>query len=183
VFAVDSHTAQSFGDGTFIGMEPMPGYHDPDTPKDRWFYQNTLTIKGSNATLNKIPVSYYKGRKSYSASDGGFYTYRGTVSFADGKWHIVFLLVDSDYVPVPVGKDGKPIPSTPRQFTIERVKDRSLRVDKVIYRTSKQKSSTPNQTMQRTLRWPTAHFMSVCHSPLACVDSCSGLAVADLWSR
>jgi hypothetical protein len=126
-----------FGDDTFVGMEPMLGYHDPKTPNDRWFHQNTLTIKGLDVTLKKSPVSFYKGKKSYSASDGGFYTYAGTMSFSDGRWHIELLLTDSDYVAVPVGKDGKPIPPKPQQFAIKRIKDGSIQFDKVTYRRSK----------------------------------------------
>lgn len=137
VSAGDLPKTPAFGDGTFVGLEPMPGYHDPETPKDRWFHQNTLTIKGRDVTLHKIPVSYYKGKKWYSASDGGFYTYTGTLTFSDGHWHLELLLTESDYVKESVGKNGKPIPPQPQQFPITRMKDGSLQADKVTYRPSK----------------------------------------------
>ncbi len=141
---IQAHAASSpktplFGDGIFVGMEPMPGYHDPLTPKDRWFHQNTLTIKGRDATLSKSPVSYNNGRKSYSASDGGFYTYRGAVNFSGGQWQLVLLLIGSDYVARPIDKDGKPIPPKPQRFTITRMKDGSLQIGEVTYRRSKSK--------------------------------------------
>jgi len=37
--------------------------------------------------------------------------------------------------------------------------------------------------MERTARYLTIHFTSVCHPTVYCVDRCSGLAVADLVSR
>jgi hypothetical protein len=44
-------------------------------------------------------------------------------------------------------------------------------------------ASIPNQVMQRTARSRMMHFMSVCHSPVQCIESFTGLAVADLVSR
>jgi hypothetical protein len=84
-------------------------------------------------------VSYYKGKKWVSASDGGFFTYTGTVSFSDGHWSVELLLTDSAYVAEERGPDGKPIPPKPQQFAIARMKDGSMRIDKVTYRKSKPK--------------------------------------------
>ena len=135
-FAADPQQTQPLTDGTYVGMEPMPNI-SPDEPKARWFHQNTLTIKGDAATLSKSPVWFKNGKKFYSASDGGFYTYRGTVSIADGHWSVELLLTDSGYVGVPIGKDGKPMPPKPQQFTITRTKDGSFLIGKVTYRRSK----------------------------------------------
>src|SRR5207244_1745626 len=44
-------------------------------------------------------------------------------------------------------------------------------------------SKSSNQAMQRTASQAAIRFVSVCHRPLLCVASHSGLAVADLVSR
>ena len=41
----------------------------------------------------------------------------------------------------------------------------------------------PNETMQRTASQSAFHFSSLCHPPFGCVESCTGLAVADLVPR
>jgi hypothetical protein len=134
--AAEPPQAPLFGDGTYVGMEPMHNI-SPDEPKARWFHENTLKISGDAVILNKSPVWFKNAKKFYSASDGGFYGYRGSVSFADGHWHMDLLLTESDYVAVRIDKDRKPIPPKPQQFTITRMDDRSFVVDKVTYRRSK----------------------------------------------
>jgi hypothetical protein len=42
---------------------------------------------------------------------------------------------------------------------------------------------TPNQAMQRTASRAAIDFLSVCHPPVDCVATHSGLAVADLAFR
>jgi hypothetical protein len=41
----------------------------------------------------------------------------------------------------------------------------------------------PNHAMQRTASQPAIDILSVGHPRFGCVDSCTGLAVADLVSR
>jgi hypothetical protein len=41
----------------------------------------------------------------------------------------------------------------------------------------------PNQAMQRTASQPATYVLSIFHPPFTCVESCTGLAVADLVSR
>ena len=136
-FAADA--PQTFGDGSYVAVEPMANLRDPLKPKARWFHENTLTISGADVTLNKVPAFTNKGEKGYSASDGGFYTYRGTLNLTDGQWYIELLLTESDYVGFRIDKEGKPIPPKPQQFTITRMKDGSILIDKVTYRRSKPK--------------------------------------------
>jgi hypothetical protein len=133
--AADSPQARPFSDGTYVGMEPMSSL-SPGEPRTRWLHENTLTIKGDAVTLSKSPVCIKKGKKFYSASDGGFYTYRGTLNVAERHWRVEVLLTDSDYAAVPIGPDGKPLRPEPQQFTITPTKDGSLRVGKVTYRVS-----------------------------------------------
>jgi len=102
LFVCCTHTscdARSLTDGTFVGMEPMTNL-SADEPGTAWFHQNTLVIKGGHATLDKIPVWTKAGKLVYSASDGGFYTYQGTVESIAGHCILHLKLTASDYVPV-----------------------------------------------------------------------------------
>jgi hypothetical protein len=137
-FAANPAQTRLFTDGTYLGMEPMVNL-SPDEPKARWFHENTLVIRGDTVTLNKSPVWFKDGEKFFSASDGGFYTYRGTLSFVDGQWRVTLLLTDSDYVGVRVNRNRKPLPPKPQRSIITRTKDGSLLVGEVTYRKSKRK--------------------------------------------
>jgi len=44
-------------------------------------------------------------------------------------------------------------------------------------------TQSSNQAMQRTASKPATDIWRICHSRFGCVAPCSGLAVADLWSR
>jgi hypothetical protein len=47
--------------------------HDRDT---RWFHENTVSVRNDEAIFGKVPITIRHGKKTYSASDGGFLTYR-----------------------------------------------------------------------------------------------------------
>jgi hypothetical protein len=83
--------------GTFVGLEPIADF-DPSDPRAHWFHKCTLTIKGTNATLSKIPVFIKEGAMSYSASDGGFLEYRGAAAFEGDHSTLYLALTASDYV-------------------------------------------------------------------------------------
>lgn len=121
-------------DGEYIGLEKMPNLSPYD--KDaQWFHENTLTIKGNKVTLKKVPIIIKKGEKEYSASDGGFYTYKGNIVFSKGKRILILVLVNSDYVPVRVdeGNDRH----KPEQLKIDIKKDGSLFIAGVLYKKKK----------------------------------------------
>jgi len=85
--------------GEFVGMEEIKDYE----PGRKWFHENSLLIKDNEAVLDKVPVEIVKGRKQYSASDGGFITYRGRFSRRDGKLFVTLRPFDSDYIIFPTG--------------------------------------------------------------------------------
>lgn len=91
--------------GDFIGIQ-----HDesqsPDEPGVKWFHENTLVVRGNEAVLDEVPFTVSKGRKTYSASDGGFATCRGRFFEKDGKTFISLRLFQSDYIIFPVPVNG-----------------------------------------------------------------------------
>jgi hypothetical protein len=70
-------------------------------PKEKWFHEVKVVIKGSNITITKYPISYDSlGKKWYSASDGGFLTYKGTITKSGDLYVAKTALVDYDYIGV-----------------------------------------------------------------------------------
>ncbi|MBJ6111575.1 hypothetical protein JAO73_21315 [Hymenobacter sp. BT523] len=89
--------------GRYVGMDYM-GKQDvtPDDSTDRWYHENTVTVKADSLFLESVPVVFYKNQpKAYSSSDGGFYSYKGKV-YGRGNQIIAKLLVTNhDYVMIP----------------------------------------------------------------------------------
>lgn len=81
----------------------MPNLTPEDHPA-RWFHENTLVIGNDEAILDKLPITIRHGKKSYSASDGGFMTYRARFTSKDEQAVVRLRLFESDYVVFPVGK-------------------------------------------------------------------------------
>ncbi|WP_345117776.1 hypothetical protein [Hymenobacter algoricola] len=91
-----------------------PSHDDitPDDTTDRWYHENRLLIRGDSAFLEKMPVVIKDGEKGYSASDGGFYTYKGRINAYPDSLVTRFRLVNHDYMLTrfrylrPPGKDS-----------------------------------------------------------------------------
>jgi hypothetical protein len=90
--------------GAYVALEEMPNI-SPDEPNAKWFHENTLLVRNNEAILYMAPVWFKKGKKFYSASDGGFLTYRGRFFQKDGLSFLELRLFESDYVAFPVGSD------------------------------------------------------------------------------
>lgn len=92
-------------DGEYVGLERMPDL----TPEDRdaaWFHENSLLIRNDEAILDKVPIVIRHREKVYSASDGGFLTYRAEFIVKDGQSFVVLRLFQSDYVGFLRDKNG-----------------------------------------------------------------------------
>jgi hypothetical protein len=85
-------------DGDYVGLEKIENYES----HVKWFHENTLLIRNGEVILDKLPLTIKHGKKSYSASDGGFLTYRGRFFKKDGQTFISLRLFQSDYVAFPV---------------------------------------------------------------------------------
>jgi hypothetical protein len=85
--------------GTFIGVEAMKDYSDPSNPKYKWYHLSALTFKGDSVFLEQSPIAIYKMDTIFSASDGGFYSYAGTIGKYEGKPFLDLKLKSCDYCP------------------------------------------------------------------------------------
>lgn len=72
--------------GTYLGVEEIcyalkdgtkECYTDDDNPKRKWYHLTYIKIKGDSVFVDQSPINIYKKDTAYSASDGGFYYYRG----------------------------------------------------------------------------------------------------------
>lgn len=83
---------------------------DSHNPKRKWYHQNTLKIKGDSVFLDQRPISVYRNDTSYSASDGGFFYYRGIwTKISDSTFSIDLIEIFCDHCPelVEKQKDGR----------------------------------------------------------------------------
>jgi hypothetical protein len=86
--------------GDFIGLLPMKDYGDPAKPKYKWYHLSELTFKGDSIFLEQSPVAIFNRDTVFSASDGGFYTYRGILKNYKGNTIASLTLHDCDYCPM-----------------------------------------------------------------------------------
>jgi hypothetical protein len=122
-FATADTPERVANDGTYVGLQAET-YVDPGDPKAKWFHENRLLISNDDAILDKVPVVFSHGKKGYSASDGGFFTYRGKFSKKDGQIFVALRLCQSDYVLFPAGKHDQyiEIKTYPVKFISGRLK-------------------------------------------------------------
>ncbi len=96
-------------DGTYVALElislridtsgTVSFYMKDSFPKEVWFHEVQVVIKGSKITVDKIPVTFDSlGGKGYSGSDGGFWTYKGTLLKLGDCFAAKTRLVAFDYV-------------------------------------------------------------------------------------
>lgn len=94
---------QAFGQlkpkGTFIGLIPMKNYGDPAKPQYKWYHLSELTFKGDSVYLEQSPIAINKKDTIFSASDGGFYYYAGTIQLFKGRTVADLTLTTCDYCP------------------------------------------------------------------------------------
>jgi len=109
-------------DGKYIGLElndlvidtsgKLSFYGIADIAFDRHFHEVVITIKGNIITIEKSPVVFdTTGIKIYSASDGGFLTYKGEIVKNNQVYHSAVKLIDYEYTGFstfePPAKDGE----------------------------------------------------------------------------
>jgi hypothetical protein len=88
--------------GIYVGLEEMQGF-PAEKPGDKWYHENYVYIRPNSLFLEGNPVVISSnGEKSYSASDGGFYSYSGRIDTAKGKFIAKLLMFAHDYIAAPI---------------------------------------------------------------------------------
>ncbi len=140
----NSRSTEKIVNGEFVGMEEIKNY----APRQKWFHENSLLIRDNDVILDKVPLHVVKGKKQYSASDGGFITYRGQFFHKDGQVFISLRPFESDYIIFPTG--GCEPYSKVTTFRVE-FTTHGIEIDGVLYRAatfSKQKTERLSQKLQ-----------------------------------
>ena len=83
--------------GDYVGLERMANL-TPEDKDTQWFHENTLVVRGNQAILDMVPVEFRHGKKAYSASEGGFMTYRGSLLVRNGRVFMALRMFESDYI-------------------------------------------------------------------------------------
>lgn len=143
--------------GEFVGMEEIKDYE----PGKKWFHEDSLLIKDNETVLDKVPLKIVKGRKQYSASDGGFITYRGRFFRRDSQLFISLRPFDSDYIIFPTG--GCEPYSRVTSFPVE-VKSNGIEIDGVLYRSTKFSKEKREQLSNRLQNEPMEYSGARPHS-------------------
>jgi hypothetical protein len=133
----------------YEGLETMgPSNRDitPDDTTDRWYHENTLTIRGDSFFLDKVPVVFHRGSKSYSSSDGGFCTYEGKIRNRGNSDTVDFTLVGHDYIAIRYIITN-PADSASKLSFEEKVKRGMLVVDSSYFKSSHKVTRYPNRVV------------------------------------
>lgn len=101
----DRSSVESRLDGVYAGLEEMcwisdgkkECFSDPFHPNYKWYHLTYISIKGDSASAGQSPIAIYKRDTGWSASDGGFYSYRGTITRQGSKGEIKLNLTKCDY--------------------------------------------------------------------------------------
>lgn len=99
LFSCSNQNNISFDGKTLIGYEEIKVVIDPEQPHNKWFHKTKLTFKKDSVFIEKSPISVYKHDTLYSASDGGFYSYKGIWKDNDDKFEIKAIETNCDYCP------------------------------------------------------------------------------------
>lgn len=105
-------------DGLYLGYEEMcyvdstgkkECYGDPANKAQKWFHKSYLKIRSDSAFMDQDPIAVSKQDTAYSASDGAFYYYKGTVTEQGDSIIIKFNNKICDYCgrPVKTGPNGE----------------------------------------------------------------------------
>ena len=93
--------------GVYTGWAPLPEIKGEGKPakKSDWYRLHHLAIKGKSVELTGVPISIQGNEMLYSASEGGFITYKGQIYEKDGKLRVKlqFVETEEDYLIAPKG--------------------------------------------------------------------------------
>jgi hypothetical protein len=123
--------APFIADGTYYGYESMDNL-SPDQPEAHWYHENVLTVRGQTIRIEKYPRWLVDDNVRFSASDGGFYTFEGSMEAVAGRTLVKLRLAKCDYCAIDVG-DSLPSKRT-REYVVTYERDGSFELDRVRYR-------------------------------------------------
>ncbi|TDX01955.1 hypothetical protein [Dinghuibacter silviterrae] len=104
--ALDASSAQQKPKGVYSGLIRMCAknpdgstycYGDPARPEEKWYHLTYIKFKGDSVYIDQEPVYFRHGDTVFSASDGGFYGYKGTFVLKGQQMLFHLSLAWTDY--------------------------------------------------------------------------------------
>jgi hypothetical protein len=103
IFASGNAFGQSLKDGSFVGLEDMHYVsHEKKHNMFKWYHLTHVTIKDDSVWVEQDPVAIHKHDTIWSASDGAFYYYEGTVTIKGKQISMNLRMTNCDYCGIPV---------------------------------------------------------------------------------
>jgi hypothetical protein len=92
---------QNSMDGFYIGLEAMKYSVDPAKPKYKWYHLTHIERRSDSIFVYQNPIAIYRHDTVWSASDGGFYYYRGKIGTNGNRITMNLVMTNCDYCPMP----------------------------------------------------------------------------------
>ncbi len=130
--------SQAKKEKTYVGYEPIMWNTDKygnrtntdfENPKQKWYHKNILKIKNDSVFLDRNPVTKIGKKTLYSASDGGFYYYKGIIIKENNQTKIELTELYCDYCPVQVSENKNEI--IPKRKLYGTITDEGIEVNDV----------------------------------------------------
>lgn len=125
----------------YLGFENMEGYSDESQPDYRWLRKTYIKFKNDSVFIDQSPIAISKSDTIYSASDGGFYYYKGIKNEKGNQIKIATKEISCDNCPTVIKKD-----SNGNSFLLKREKNiiakrigNDLQIGNELYRKVKNK--------------------------------------------
>ena len=101
ICALDNAYGQTVKDGSYAGLEDMHYVSREKHIMFKWYHLTHLTIKDDSVWVSQDPVAIHKHDTIWSASDGAFYYYEGTVTIKGKQITMNLRMTNCDYCGIP----------------------------------------------------------------------------------
>ncbi len=120
----------------YLGFEKMEGYSDENQPDYRWFRKTYIKFKNDSVFIDQSPIAISKNDTIYSASDGGFYYYKGIKNKKGNQIKITTKEISCGNCPTMVKKDsnGEYVKVKREKNLIAKRIGNELQIDNELYR-------------------------------------------------
>ena len=115
----------------YLGFEKMEGYFDESHPNYRWFRKTHIKFKNDSVFIDQSPIAISKSDTIYSASDGGFYYYKGIKTEKGNQIKMTTKEISCDNCPAVIKKDNNV--KREKNLIAKRV-GKDLQIDNELYR-------------------------------------------------
>ena len=92
---------QAVKNGSYVGLEDMHYSSHEKHIMFKWYHLTHVTIANDSVWVDQDPIAIHKHDTIFSASDGAFYYYEGTVSIKGKQITLNLWMTNCDYCGIP----------------------------------------------------------------------------------